>query len=161
MNIKLLTNEDWSAFKSLRLESLRLHPEAFSSSLKDESLMADETFQASLTKNDIFGAFINGQLIGCVGFFVFSPQKMRHKGAIFAMYIQPSYRKKGIAEMLLKAVIAHASQHVTQLHLTVVTTNQVALNLYQKNGFKIYGTEPNALKIDDQFYAEHLMVLEF
>lgn len=47
-----------------------------------------------------------------------------------------------------------------QLHLMVVTTNQMALKLYQKNGFRIYGTEPRSLKIGDIFYDEHMMVLE-
>ncbi len=65
-----------------------------------------------------------------------------------------------IGDALLKEVIAHAKNHVKQLHLTVVTTNQVALKLYQKNGFKIYGTEPRSLKIADQYYDEYLMVLE-
>ena len=31
---------------------------------------------------------------------------------------------------------------------------------YQKQGFKIYGTEPRALKIGDTFFDEHLMILD-
>ena len=76
------------------------------------------------------------------------------------MYTKPEYRSLGIGDALLKAVIAHAKKVVIQLHLTVVTTNQSALRLYEKNGFRIYGTEPRSLKIGDQFYDEHMMVLE-
>jgi ribosomal protein S18 acetylase RimI-like enzyme len=76
------------------------------------------------------------------------------------MYIKNGYRGQGIGNALLNAVITHAKNRVIQLHLTVVTTNQTALKLYQKNGFRVYGTEPRALKIGDQFYDEHMMVLE-
>jgi ribosomal protein S18 acetylase RimI-like enzyme len=72
---------------------------------------------------------------------------------------QARYRRQGIGDALLKAVIAYAKDGVMQLHLTVVTTNQMALKLYQKNGFRIYGTEPRSLKIGDIFYDEH-MILE-
>ena len=58
-------------------------------------------------------------------------------------------------------MIAHAKKRVIQLHLTVVTHNRAAVKLYEKNGFRIYGTEPRSLKIGDNFYDEHLMVLEF
>ncbi len=47
-----------------------------------------------------------------------------------------------------------------QLHLTCVTSNLGAVALYQKHGFKIYGTEPNALKIGDTFFDEYLMTLD-
>ena len=58
-------------------------------------------------------------------------------------------------------MIAHAKKRVIQLHLTVVTSNTAAVKLYEKNGFRIYGTEPRSLKISDVFYDEHMMILEF
>ena len=59
------------------------------------------------------------------------------------------------------SVIAYAKKRVRQLHLTVVTTNEGALKLYEKNGFRVYGTEPRSLKVNEHYYDEHLMVLEF
>jgi ribosomal protein S18 acetylase RimI-like enzyme len=113
-----------------------------------------------LQRSPIFGAIQNNQLVGCAGFFICPLSKMSHRGVVFSMYIKNGYRGKGIGDALLKAVIAHAKDGVMQLHLTVVTTNQMALKLYQKNGFRIYGTEPRSLKIGDIFYDEHMMVLE-
>jgi ribosomal protein S18 acetylase RimI-like enzyme len=77
------------------------------------------------------------------------------------MYVAPTHRNKGIANLLVKTVIDHAKKCVLQLHATVVTSNQSALNLYEKNGFVIYGTEPRSLKIDSHFFDEHMMVLTF
>ncbi len=76
------------------------------------------------------------------------------------MYVSPEYRGQGIADSLLKVVINQAKSEVIQLHLSVLTTNFIALKLYQKHGFRIYGTEPRALKEGNQFYDEHLLVLE-
>ena len=160
MNIRLLEQEDCLIFKALRLEALRQHPEAFGSSFEEESAMSDVEFLDGFKKSDIFGAFVENQLVGCTGFFVQSPLKMRHRGVLFSMYIKPAFRKNGIGDALVKAIISHSKKRVTQLHATVVTTNQVALNLYEKNGFKIYGTEPCSLKVGDEFYDEYLLVLE-
>lgn len=160
--IRLLINEvDWLAFQALRLRALQEHPEAFGSSYEEESIMSADNFQEGYKQCDIFGAFVEHTFVGCAGFFVQSPIKMRHRGVLFSMYISPEFRKKGIAKLLVKTVINHAKKHVLQLHATVVTSNYSALNLYEKNGFIIYGTEPRSLKIANHFYDEHMMVLTF
>lgn len=123
--------------------------------------MSAESFKEGYKKCDIFGAFIENALIGCAGFFVQSPLKMMHRGVLFSMYVAPTHRNKGIANLLVKTVIDHAKIRVLQLHATVVTSNQSALNLYERNRFITYGTKPRSLKIDNHFYDEHMMVLTF
>ncbi|WP_419420684.1 N-acetyltransferase family protein [Legionella sp. D16C41] len=159
MNIELIKNKDWKQFRTLRLEALLSNPEAFGSSFEEEVNLSDKEFEINFNKSTIFGAFEEKDLIGCVGFFIYSFLKMKHKGAVFSMYTKPEYRNLGVGNALLQYVIAYAKDKVMQLHLTVVTTNRAAIELYQKNGFTIYGTEPRALKVNDQFYDEHLMVL--
>ena len=161
MNIRLLDKEDWVDFKAIRLEALLNHPEAFGSSFEEESNRSPDDWKAGFKTADIFGCFVENNLVACAGFFVLSSLKMRHRGVLFTMYIKPTYRKKGIGDALVKAVISRAEKQVSQLHLTVVTTNKTAIKLYEKNGFRIYGTEPHALKIGGSFYDEHMMVLAF
>jgi len=162
LDIRLLKNEiDWSVFQSLRLNALQEHPEAFGSSYEEEFIMSADSFKEAYKKCDIFGAFIDDALVGCAGFFIQSPLKMCHRGVLSSMYVVPAYRNQGIANLLVKTIIDHAKQHVLQLHATVVTSNQSAFNLYERNGFIIYGTEPRSLKIDNHFYDEHMMVLMF
>jgi len=162
LDIRLIKNEeDWLAFQNLRLGALQEHPEAFGSSYEEESIMSAESFKEGYKKCDIFGVFIEHALVGCAGFFVQSPLKMRHRGVLFSMYVAPIHRNKGIGNLLVKTVIDHSKNYVLQLHATVVTSNQLALNLYERNGFIIYGTEPRSLKIDNYFYDEHMMVLTF
>lgn len=161
MNIKLLDQKNWQEWKEIRLDALHHVPDAFASSFEEESLWSDEKFKLALDQNTIFGAFINNQLIGCAGFYQLNLLKTRHRGVIWGMYIKPEYRKKGIGEKLLDAIVKHAKPLVMQLHLTVVTTNEKAIKFYQQYGFKIYGIEPRSLKIGDHFYDEYFMFLSF
>ncbi len=160
MKTRLLNQNDWQSWKNLRLESLQNAPEAFASSFAEEATLSNQEFQARLTQHDIFGVFSDNQLVGCAGFYNLDALKTKHRGVLWGMYIKPEYRGKGIANSLVETVIIHARSHVIQLHVTCVTHNPVAIKLYQKHGFKIYGTELRALKINDEFYDEHLMVLE-
>jgi ribosomal protein S18 acetylase RimI-like enzyme len=158
MNIRVLNQQDWQVWKDLRLEALQNAPEAFGTSYKEAADQSDEEFQANLVQTDIFGAFVNSDMVGCGGFSRLKYIKMKHRGILYGMYIKPEFRGQGIADQLIEAVIAHAQSRVTQLHVTCVTTNPAAVKLYEKHGFSIYGTEPRSLKIGDQFYDEYLMV---
>ena len=160
MKITILTQEDWKIWKSFRLEALKNSPESFGSSHEEELNWPDSDFQNGLTKSDIFGVFVDNSLVSCAGFYSLSSAKTKHRGAIWGMYTRPEYRGQGIASALIKTIINHAKSRVTQLHLTCVTSNLGAVAFYQKQGFKVYGTEPQALKIGDTFFDEHLMILD-
>lgn len=160
MNIRLLQPEDWGLWREFRLAGLLEEPKAFGSSFEEESAWSDEKLKDVLTKNDIFGAFVDGQLVGSLALSIFDRLKMRHRGMLWGMYVRPQNRVCGVASELIKHVIADARAKVVQLHLTVVTDNPIAIQFYEKNGFRIYGTEPRSLKIGDRFYDEHLMVLK-
>ena len=53
----------------------------------------------------------------------------------------------------------HARTVVEDLCLTVVASNAAARRLYSSVGFKEYGLERRALKIDGKYYDEVLMAL--
>ncbi|MGE7186856.1 GNAT family N-acetyltransferase [Peribacillus sp. NPDC006672] len=48
---------------------------------------------------------------------------------------------------------------VEKINLTVVTSNQKAKNLYTNLGFKVFGFEEKALKVNGVYYDEEHMVL--
>jgi len=160
MNITILTKEDWNIWKLFRLEALKNSPESFGSAYEEEPNWPDSDFQNGLTKSDIFGVFVDNSLVSCAGFNNLNSVKTKHRGVIWGMYTQPEYRGQGIASALIQTIVKHAKSRVIQLHLTCVASNLGAVALYQKHGFKIYGTEPRALKIGDTFFDEHLMILD-
>ncbi len=104
--------------------------------------------------------FVDNSIVSCVGFYSLNLAKTKHRGVIWGMYTKAEYRGQGIASSLIQTIINHAKLRVIQLHLTCVTSNLGAVAFYQKQGFKIYGTEPHALKMGDTFFDEYLMILE-
>ncbi|MBA4119038.1 MAG: N-acetyltransferase [Candidatus Puniceispirillum sp.] len=156
--IKQLEDQDWQIWKRLRLEALKQAPECFGSSYEEEVTWPDAAFQKTLSQSDVFGAFKGKSLIACGCFCVLNSIKTKHRGILWGMYTAAPWRGRGVASLLLEHLIAHGKMRVTQLHLTCVTSNGAALALYQKHGFNIYGTEPQALKVGDKYFDEHLMV---
>ncbi|MBA2653375.1 MAG: GNAT family N-acetyltransferase [Tatlockia sp.] len=161
MKIRQLHKTDWKLWKDLRLEALNNAPQSFNSSYEEEVLWTDSEFQNRLSKGYVLGAFVDNSLVSCVGFATLNSLKTQHRGVLWGVYTRPEHRGKGIATVLIQALIQHAKTCVTQLHLTCALSNHAASAFYQKQGFRIYGTGPKALKIKDTFYDEYLMVLDF
>ena len=106
------------------------------------------------------GAFRDETLIGTTEFYRESALKMRHKGVIVGMYVQPSERGQGVGRQLLDAVVTRASAlaEIEQLQISVVTSNWIAKALYESAGFEEFGREPRALKIEERYHDEcHLV----
>jgi ribosomal protein S18 acetylase RimI-like enzyme len=96
-----------------------------------------------------------------VGFYRNSGMKEQHKGQIWGMYVIPDMRGRGLGKALLSQAITHAASlaGVVQIHLAVVTAQEAARRLYRSLGFEVYGLEPRALKVGQQYFDEELMVL--
>jgi ribosomal protein S18 acetylase RimI-like enzyme len=109
----------------------------------------------------ILGALYDNELIGIVTFVRDSNLKTTHKGSVYAMYVSPKYRGRGIGNALMSELInlANKCDGLEQVYLTVISNNNAAKRLYKNVGFVIYGTERNALKTGDQYWDEDLMVL--
>lgn len=160
IQIRQLTPLDAASFRELRLEGLRLNPEAFGSTYDFEKDQPLERYLGWLTNSAVFGAFQNSQLIGTASFTQLSGLKDSHKALLRAMYVRPTHRRSGAGRQLVQAVIELARQKVEQIQLAVVSTNQPALRLYQSLGFRQYGLEKNALKHNGLYSDEILMSLD-
>jgi ribosomal protein S18 acetylase RimI-like enzyme len=104
---------------------LQAAPEAFSSSHDEEAARPLEWFTTvagGTGSNATFGAFHADSLVGMAGFVVSEKAKEHHKGTLVGLYVQPSSRRRGIARLLVKQVIDHASGRVLLLNVTVTAT---------------------------------------
>jgi ribosomal protein S18 acetylase RimI-like enzyme len=157
--VRKLDEADLSRFHPLRLEALRLHPEAFGVSFEEErdegSARMIGTYPSAT-----FGAFADCGIVGCAGLLVPARVKQRHHGNVFSVFVTPSWRGRGVSRALLDKVIAHARaaelKHVT---LSVTVGNMAARALYRSAGFVSFGVEPDALLIDGVSHDEERMVL--
>ncbi len=164
MIIRNITKEDVTTFWNLRLRALEEFPEAFSSSYEESSSNSIEQVASRISEeedNYILGAFSDDTLVGMVGFIRENKKKLIHKSFIWGMYVVPEEQGKRIGRKLLEELIHRAKQleGLSQVNLVVVSSNEAAKKLYQSLGFEIYGLERNAMKVEDTYYDEDLMVL--
>jgi RimJ/RimL family protein N-acetyltransferase len=150
---------DAEAYRSLRLEGLRLAPEAFGATFAEEEARPLSVMADRLERSFLFGLFDGAALVGTAGFFREEGARTAHRGRLVGVFLTPSARGKGGADLLIAAVIAEAKNHVQQLHLAVIQQNEKARRLYERHGFRTYGEDPRGLRVDGVFYDDYLMVL--
>lgn len=166
LNIRLLSSADAEAYRTIRLKSLQEHPEVFLSSYEAEKNMPIEITQSRLQLSDdqfTLGGFTDdNELVAVVTFIRESRLKIRHKGNVVAMYVDPQARGQRLGSALMKELITKAAllPGLERLNLTVTSTNQPAKRLYASLGFNHYGTELNAMKLETGYLNEDFMSLE-
>jgi RimJ/RimL family protein N-acetyltransferase len=161
--VRELGQDDAAAFRRLRLDALRLHPEAFTASYEDEVQLSEAQFAERLAAPGLtrFGGFAGDELVGLVGLNLRPGLKERHKAGLFSMYVAAGHRRSGLAQDLVTAVIGQAREAgALVLQLFVTVGNAPAQRLYQRMGFVPYGTERRAIRVGDAFYDEELMALD-
>ncbi|MBO1514404.1 GNAT family N-acetyltransferase [Metabacillus bambusae] len=165
MNIRTLNESDAQLYQNLRLNALKINPEAFGSTYEREVRFSIETIVERLkpTKDKfVLGAFDDsGSLVGMVTFIRENNLKTDHKGNVFGMYVAPKSRGQGLGKALMLELIRKASNcdGLEQINLAVVSDNDSAKKLYESVGFEVYGVERNALKFNGKYFDEDLMVL--
>ncbi len=164
MTILTLTPANLKEYRVLRLAALREQPPAFGTPIEKEEELALEAMALRLQESEdtyILGAFSDDILVGTIRFSRFEEANEKHRDFIAGLYVNPDFRRRGIARALTTEVLARARQDtgLRRLHLTVVTAQDAAIQLYKSLGFRIYGTEHEAFSHQGQFYDEYLMEL--
>jgi RimJ/RimL family protein N-acetyltransferase len=157
IEIRQLTPGDAAVYRSIRLEGLKQSPEAFGSTFEAEFTKPLAWFFERLSSSVVFGAIIDGKILGVAGFAVRREEKEAHKGLLWGMYVRPEARGAGIARRVVEAIIAYARPSVELIQLSVVVGNEQARRLYARLGFVEYGIEKNSLKYGGRYYDEILM----
>jgi ribosomal protein S18 acetylase RimI-like enzyme len=104
-----------------------------------------------------FTAYINGIPAGMLTLYLQPYQKFAHQ-CLFAIIVDEKYRNKGIGRALLEHMMEEAKNKfkIELLHLEVYQGNP-ALRLYERMGFKVYGTQPRFIKIDGEYLDKIMM----
>ena len=164
MTIRTLTPADVHEYRVLRLAALHEQPPAFGTPAAKEEKLALEAVAARLQASEdtyILGAFSDDILVGTIRFARFDEANEKHRGCMAGLYVRPDFRRRGLARALATSVLERARRDpgLRRIHLTVVTAQDAAIQLYKSLGFRIYGTEHEAFSNQGQFYDEHLMEL--
>jgi len=168
MDIRMLTEADAQVYRDIRLRMLKEEPAAYTASYEEFSQRPlASTIERLRNENNqpdnfILGAFEGEQLLGTVGLWRETGTKTRHKASIWGMYVTTEGRGRGIGKAVLQEAIARARclPDLECLHLGVAVTQKAARQLYTSSGFVVYGREPRAAKIGDQYLDIELMTLD-
>ena len=164
LNIRTLGVKDARLLIALRREALGTEPLAFAASPADDVALEMESVHSFLEKPDtqaVYGSFDRADLVGMFGLLKHTKMKQRHKAAIWGMYVQPGFRRRGVGRALLAAAIDHArTWSVDQLQLSVTESAVAAKQLYEAAGFRAWGAEPRALQWNERFMEEHHLALD-
>ncbi len=164
LRVRVLGREDAQSYQRLRLLALRESPSAFSASFEEEVDRADEEIATRIAASEfvrMFGAFADEKLCGFVALIRPLRAKLRHCAELAGMYVAPEQRGRGAGAALLRAAIAHAASMdgVRQVKLGVIADNVAAKALYRSAGFECWGSEPDALRVNDAFLDQEHYVL--
>jgi GNAT superfamily N-acetyltransferase len=121
-------------YRELRLEGLKNHPEAFSSSWEDESGKPDAWWAERLETSTVFAA--GSTLRRCSGSLAsgcMPPPNCGTRRVLWGMYVRPAARGTGLAACLVQRVIEHARPLVEEICLTVVAFKQRRLSPLQRS----------------------------
>lgn len=165
INFRLLDSKDRESYRQIRLECLTNYPEFFGDTYEEEINAPVLKFDKALRSNDrnsfLMGAYSDDSLIGICGFIQDGRMKTSHRGDLVQVYIDPSFSRHGIGSELLALTIAKVFENsfIDQILLSVVNTNEKAINLYKKYGFVQYAILENYFKTGNMRWAQVFMVL--
>jgi ribosomal protein S18 acetylase RimI-like enzyme len=141
VELRVLTADDWTIWRELRLAALAEAPDAFGSRLADWQREGDreERWRARLNipgSHNVV-AVVDGQPAGMA-----SGVPTADDGVVelISMWVSPPARGRGIGDLLVRAVEQWARDIGAQVvRLAVASDNQPASALYQRNGFSHTG----------------------
>jgi ribosomal protein S18 acetylase RimI-like enzyme len=144
VDIRVLREDDWQIYKSLRLRALQESPDSFGSTYQQEFEFTDDEWISRLSRkkgaNKSFPlvAEASGNPAGLAWGQVHDHDTKT--AYVYQMWVAPEARGSGIGRELLSKIISWAKDAgQDNVKLAVTTTNSAAFALYRSSGFEPYG----------------------
>jgi GNAT superfamily N-acetyltransferase len=135
--VSRLAEDDWRLLRDVRLAALTDAPEAFGTTLAQESGYPAGYWVTLVRTAGIFVATSDGAPVGLAAGV---PRKPRRERGLAAMWVTPSWRGRGAAAMLVAAVADWArARGARRLSLWVPADNARAQRFYARQGFRMAG----------------------
>ena len=163
--VRPLTAEDAAVYREVRLAALQQDPDAFITTAAEFGARALTTIAAQLTPRPAavtYGAFVGGGLVGLLTLLREERPRLAHRASIVGVSVAVEGRSQGYGDALMRAALAHARgwDGVTSVHLAVTETQAAARRLYGRHGFRVWGTQPDAVRdAAGRALAEHHLIL--
>lgn len=135
--------EDWPVVRQLRLSALADTPDAFGATLEEESAQPESWWRGRL-EPDAPGTTLLASLVDAegdarpAGLVVVAPSfhGPETEAGIYAVWVAPSARGRGVGDALIRSAVNHARQSgYARVVLDVGDFNEAAQALYARHGF--------------------------
>ena len=139
IKIEILGPDEWEAYRNVRLNALEDTPDAFGSTLERELAYVEADWRNRLERNDCVTCVAFADNASPVGVVVGAPNN--DEAGLYAMWVNPKYRRLGIGSALIDEVVRWARENdFSKLFLDVADSNESAGALYEIKGFTRTGT---------------------
>ena len=138
ISVRRLGPDDWQTWRDVRLAALAEAPHAFASSLAKEQGYDEAGWRDWLHLDRGMKAVADTQTatVGLVGAWL--PEDRHGAVELYSMWVQPSWRGRGLGDLLVTEVLDWARErHHKRVDLWVVDGNPIAERLYQRHGFRL------------------------
>jgi GNAT superfamily N-acetyltransferase len=140
VTIRAIGGEEWPLWRELRLRALADSPDAFRSTLEEESSQPDEWWAeiigttAEHPRGGLWVATVHGEPAGILFGRIDPAYTTLHVGA---MWVAPEFRSHGVGPRLVEAAVDWAKgSGVSLAELWVTEGNARAAAFYQRHGFR-------------------------
>jgi ribosomal protein S18 acetylase RimI-like enzyme len=142
MRVREVGPDDWVVWRLLRQRSLTEDPQAFASSVERWAGDRDseENWRARLAEPG--ACFVAEHGSAPVGLVAIRPDEEGHGHQLISMWVAPAARGHGVGRALVGRVIAAAAGR--PLWLRVLDGNATAIRLYERCGFVLDDSDPDA-----------------
>ena len=141
MEARQAQGADWEALRQLRLRALADAPDAFASTLEAEVAFPAEVWRQRAEGGPAAANFIarqGGLDIGLAA--VFAEPDAPGRMHLVSMWVDPGYRRRGVARALVGQVVRWAAdRRAHEVVLWVADHNTAARRLYEQIGFRPTG----------------------
>jgi ribosomal protein S18 acetylase RimI-like enzyme len=136
LRVEVLTENEWSRLKSIRLTALQDDPAAFLSNHEDEVAFDEQKWREEFSRGQWNVMVVDHQEIGLLG--VTRETTMpKQECYLEYLWVASEFRRVGFGSFLLRAVIDHLRDSgIHTVWLYILDGNDLALRLYTRFGFQ-------------------------
>jgi len=155
-----LSTKHAAQYRALMLHGYQHEPDAFTAEPSERASLPlswwEQRIDGPQQSTAVFGAFVDGELVGSVALEFSTRPKTSHKAHLIGMYMLEAWRGQGLGRQLLESALDSARQRpgTEVITLTVTEGNAAAIGLYEAVGFRTFGTEPMAMRTPEGFKAK-------
>jgi GNAT superfamily N-acetyltransferase len=137
VTVTRLGEDDWRAWREVRLAALADSPTAFGSTMEDERAIAEDRWREMVRSAAVFVATAGVEAVGTVAGLYRDSAEDRGLGA---MWVAPQWRGRGVAGQLVATVVTWSrSGDAVRVGLWVPDDNARARRFYERQGFRLSG----------------------